>query len=203
MRRSFLAMATAAAMVLPFTAFAKPVIGEAAPAFDVKDAKGADVSLDALQGKTIVLEWVNFGCPFVKKHYGAHNMQALQEKATKDGVVWISVFSSAEGKEGYQTAKEALADVQKQGAHPTHIVMDPDGTLGKLYDAKTTPHLYVVDKEGTLAYMGAIDDKPSANPDDIKGAKNYVSAALDALAKGEKVADANTKPYGCGVKYAE
>lgn len=203
MRRSLLALAAAATFVLPAAAFAAPKIGEPAPAFAVKDAAGEDVSLDALNGKTVVLEWSNFGCPFVKKHYGAGNMQATQKAATADGVVWLTVFSSAKGKEGYMTAEEAAAEMKKQGGAPSHILMDPDGTLGKLYDAKTTPHMFVIDPEGTLVYMGAIDDKPTPDAADIKTARNYVSEALAALKAGKPVADSNTKPYGCGVKYAD
>lgn len=206
MRRSLLALAAVAGMALPAIASATPKIGEPAPAFAVKDAKGADVSLDALKGKIVVLEWSNFGCPFVKKHYSHDNMQARQKNAAKDGVVWLTIFSSAEGKEGHMTAEAALAEMAKQGGAPAHIIMDAEGTFGKLYDAKTTPHMFVIDKEGILAYMGAIDDKPAPTVDDISddltGTKNYVSNALAALKDGKPVAEPNTKPYGCGVKYA-
>ena len=203
MRRSLFALAAAASLMLPVSAFAEPKIGEPAPAFAVKDAAGKDVSLDGLAGKIVVLEWNNFGCPFVQKHYGAGNMQAVQKAATADGVVWLSVFSSAEGKEGHMTAEAALAEMKKQGAAASHVIIDADGTLGKLYGAKTTPHMFVIDTKGNVAYMGAIDDKPSADAADIKGAKNYVTEALAALKAGKPVVDANTKPYGCGVKYAE
>lgn len=203
MRRSLIALAAVCSMALPFSAFAEPKVGEPAPAFAVKDAAGADVSLDALQGKVVVLEWNNFGCPFVKKHYGAGNMQAVQKAAAADDVVWLSVFSSAEGKEGYMSGETATAELKKQGATVSHVIMDPDGTLGKLYSAKTTPHMFVIDKEGVLVYQGAIDDKPTANADDIKGAKNYVTAALTALKEGKPITDSNTKPYGCGVKYPD
>lgn len=203
MRRSLLALAAVASMALPFTAFAEPKVGAPAPAFSVKDAAGEAISLDALQGKIVVLEWNNFGCPFVKKHYGSGNIPALQQAAAKDGVVWLSVFSSAEGKEGHMSAEQATAEMKKYAGAPAHIIMDPDGTLGKLYAAKTTPHIFIVDKEGAIAYMGAIDDKPTADAADIKGAKNYVTEALTALKAGKPVADASTKPYGCGVKYAD
>lgn len=202
MRRSLFALAAVAGMALPAIAFATPKIGEPAPAFAVKDAKGADVSLDTLKGKTVVLEWSNFGCPFVKKHYGPGNMQSLQKQAATDGVVWLTIFSSAEGKEGHMSGEAALAEMTKQGGTPAHVIMDAEGTFGKLYDAKTTPHMFVIDKEGTLAYMGAIDDKPTPSSDDIKGAKNYVTEALAALKAGKAVAESSTKPYGCGVKYA-
>lgn len=203
MRRSLLALAAMCSMALPFAASAEPKTGEPAPAFTVKDAAGKDVSLDALQGNIVVLEWSNFGCPFVKKHYGAGNIQALQKAAAKDGVIWLSVFSSAKGKEGYLTPEAAIAEMKKQGGAPAHILMDPDGTLGKLYAAKTTPHIYIIDKEGTLVYQGAIDDKPTADPTDIKGAKNYVTEALTSLNAGTPVAHGTTKPYGCSVKYAD
>lgn len=203
MRRSLLALAAVCSMVLPMTASAEPKTGEPAPAFTVKDAAGKEVSLDALQGNIVVLEWSNFGCPFVKKHYGAGNIQALQKAAAKDSVVWLSIFSSAKGKEGYMTPEAAIAEMKKQGGAPAHILMDPDGTLGKLYAAKTTPHIYIIDKEGTLVYQGAIDDKPTADPADIKGANNYAAEALAALKAGTPVAHGTTKPYGCSVKYAD
>lgn len=203
MRRSLLALATVCSMALPFSAFAEPKTGEPAPAFTVTDIAGKEVSLDALQGKVVVLEWSNFGCPFVKKHYGAGNIQALQKAATKDGIVWLSIFSSAKGKEGYMTEKDAAAEIKKHDAAPTHTILDPEGTLGRLYGAKTTPHFFIVDTDGTLVYQGAIDDTPTADPADIKTARNYVTEALAALKAGKSVAEGTTKPYGCSVKYAD
>lgn len=202
MRRSFIALCTALCLS-PVAAFAAPVIGEPAPAFDLTDANGQEVSIDALQGKPIVLEWVNFGCPFVKKYYDSGNMQKIQKQAATNGTVWISVFSSAKGEQGYVTAQEAINEMKKRDAAPAHIITDPDGTLGRLYDAKVTPHMYVIDKDGTLAYMGAIDDKPTADKADIEGARNYVVAALASLRAGAPVSPSTTKPYGCGVKYAQ
>jgi peroxiredoxin len=202
MRRLFITFIAAYTAALSVAAHAAPVVGSAAPDFSVTDAAGKPLSLASLRGKTVVLEWSNFGCPFVKKFYGAKAMQALQKDATKNGVVWISVFSSAKGKEGYMSAKEATDTMQKAGGAPSHIVMDAGGTLGRLYGAKTTPHMFVIAADGKLAYMGAIDDKPTADPADIKDAHNYVSAAIDTLKNGKPVTMNNTKPYGCSVKYA-
>lgn len=202
MRRSLIALCTSFTLI-PALAFAEPIIGEPAPAFDVKDAAGQQVSIDTLAGKPIVLEWVNFGCPFVKKHYESGNMQATQKQALTNGAVWISVFSSAKDKQGYVTPAQAIAEMKKQGGTPTHIITDPDGTLGRLYEAKTTPHMFVIDKQGVLAYMGAIDDKPTADKADVEGARNYVNASLASLNAGAPVSPSSTKPYGCGIKYTE
>lgn len=179
-------------------------VGEAAPVFTATAADGATVKLEDYKGKIVVLEWFNKGCPFVRKHYDSHNMQNLQKEMTaKDDVVWLTVSSSAEGKQGYETAETAKETFAKEGMASTHYLLDSDGTIGKLYDAKTTPHMFVIDKDGKLAYAGAIDDKPSAYASDIEGAKNYVRAAVDSLEKGEAVAETATKSYGCGVKYAD
>jgi hypothetical protein len=200
MRHSLLAFAVTLALSVP--AFAAPEIGKPAPDFNVKDARGVAISPAGFKDRILVIEWVNFGCPFVKKHYGAKNMQSLQEAAAKDDVVWISVFSSAEGKEGYiASGEEALKEMEAQGGKPTHIVLDPNGDLGRAYGAKTTPHMFVIAKDGTLAYMGAIDDKPTPNPDDVTGAKNYVVEALNAVKAGKTPEVASTQAYGCGVKY--
>ncbi len=202
MRRSLLAIAAAASLVLPTLANAAPVVGKPAPAFSVKDASGTEVSLASLKGKIVVLEWSNFGCPFVKKFYGVDAMQSFQKAATKQDVVWLTVFSSAEGKEGYYAPTALTAEMTKQGGAPSHIIPDAAGTLGTLYEAKTTPHMFVIDKEGTLAYMGAIDSTPSADPVDVKTATNYVNEAIASLIAGKPVAVSSSKPYGCGVKYA-
>jgi alkyl hydroperoxide reductase subunit AhpC len=202
MRRSLLAIAAVASLMLPTLANAAPVIGKPAPAFSVKDATGKEVSLASLKGKIVVLEWSNFGCPFVKKFYSAGAMQSFQKAATKQDVVWLTIFSSAEGKEGHLAPAALSAEMAKQGGAPSHIIPDADGTFGKMYEAKTTPHMFVIDKEGTLAYMGAIDNKASVDSGDIKGATNYVNDAIAALAAGKPVTVSSTKPYGCGVKYA-
>lgn len=196
-------IAFTASALLSTAALAMPIVGKPAPDFTATDAlSGKVIHLADFKGKAVVLESTNPGCPFVKKHYDSGNMQKLQEAATKDGVIWISFNSSAKGKEGYlSTAKDAQNSVSEHEAHPSYYVLDPEGSLGHLYDAKTTPHMYVIDKTGTLVYMGAIDDKATADPDDITGAKNYVTDALAALKAGKPVATKQTKPYGCFVKY--
>lgn len=195
-------VATAAvAMSLSSAALAAPKIGEPAPDFTATDVNGKTHKLSAYKGKTVVLEWHNPECPFVRKHYSSSNMQNLQKTATKDGVVWLTINSGAAGKQGHQTADSAKALLKSQGAAPSAYLLDAKGTVGRLYEAKTTPHMYVIDPKGTLVYMGAIDDKPTADPNDIKRAKNYVTVALAAVKTGTPVADAATKPYGCAVKY--
>lgn len=202
--RGFFAVAALAGMVAFAPNPAQAVtVGEKAPEFTAKSADGSDVKLSDYAGKVVVLEWFNKDCPFVRKHYDSANMQTLQKEYAAKEVVWLTVNSSAEGKQGYETAEAALKTVETEGAAPAHVLLDADGAVGKLYDAKTTPHMFVVDKEGTLVYAGAIDDTPSVKADDVKDAKNYVRAALDALAAGEPVAEASTKSYGCGVKYAD
>jgi len=177
--------------------------GKPAPAFDVKDIAGNAQSLSAYKGKIVVLEWNNPGCPFVKKHYGSGNMQALQKYATGHGVIWLTINSGAPGKQGHMDAPEAKAKIAEVGAHQTAYILDPDGALGLLYGAKTTPHMFVIDAQGKLAYAGAIDDTPTPDPEDVKTAHNYVKAAIDALLAGKRVAVAQTKPYGCSVKYKD
>jgi peroxiredoxin len=179
-----------------------PETGAAAPEFSVTASDGRVYDLAKLKGKTVVLEWTNPGCPFVHKHYDSSNMQGLQKKYTAKGVVWLSVDSSATGEEGsFGSDAEALGWLKAQKASPTALVLDGNGSLGQLYGAKTTPHMFVIDKKGILAYKGAIDDKPSANADDIPKAHNWVAAALDSLMTGKKVAVAETRSYGCRVKY--
>jgi peroxiredoxin len=178
--------------------------GRPAPDFSVRAADGTLVSLKDLKGKLVVLEWVNEGCPFVGKHYGSGNLQALQGKYTEKGVVWLSVCSSAKGRQGYwRDGAEALAFKKKQKAAMTHLLLDPDGALGHAYGAKTTPHLFVVDKAGRLAYQGAIDDTPSTRQKDVKTARNWVAQALDELLAGKPVSVPETRSYGCSVKYAD
>jgi peroxiredoxin len=175
--------------------------GKAAPDFTAKASNGKTVKLSDYKGKTVVLEWLNYGCPFVKKHYESKNMQNLQKKYTGDGVVWLSVISSAPGKQGHADAKQAEADRAAHGSNATAILLDEKGEVGKAYGAATTPHMYVIDKSGKLVYQGAIDDKASTDLADVKTATNYVSAALDATKAGKPVAVSQTKAYGCGVKY--
>lgn len=183
--------------------FAQVESGKAAPDFTLKDSNGNDVSLSQYQGKFVVLEWLNYDCPFVRKHYGSGNMQRLQKTYRDKGVTWLSVMSSAPEQEGYYTGDEAnKLNVEKKGA-ATAILLDPTGQVGKLYGAQTTPHMFIIDPKGILVYQGAIDDTRSTNPDDVAQAKNYVSAALDEAMAGKPVSVPSTKSYGCSVKYQQ
>lgn len=176
-------------------------VGEKAPNFTAVDTNGVEHSLSDFKGKNVVLEWSNHECPFVVKHYSVGNMQKLQKEATDNGAVWLTIVSSADGKQGHVTPEEANMIMKEKSAHSTARIMDPSGEIGKLYDAKTTPHMFVIDKEGMLAYAGAIDSNSSFSSDAIAGATNYVSAALTSLKAGEPIEVASTKPYGCSVKY--
>ena len=197
-----LAFATAAVLALSTPAFAKIATGSSVADMTVVDSTGQTHNLSDFAGKRVVLEWTNEGCPYVKKHYETDNMQGLQKEATADGdLVWLSVISSAEGKQGYKTGDEIPAWKAKHGAAPTAVIMDADGEMGQAFAARTTPHMYVIDENQTLVYQGAIDDNRSANPATVDGAKNYVRAALADLDAGRAVADAETAPYGCSVKY--
>ncbi len=184
-------------------ALAAPPIGSQAPNFRLSDANGRAVSLSDFRGKTVVLEWNNPECPFVRKHYGSGNMQKTQAAAKRDGVVWLSINSSAPGKQGNLNAAPAKAAFAAQKAQPTAYLLDPDGKVGKTYGASTTPHMYVIDKAGKLVYAGGIDDKPTANPADINGARNHVLAALSELKAGKAVSVTSSRPYGCAVKYSD
>lgn len=200
-RRPLLAGLAATLALAATPVLAAPAIGKPAPAFTVVDATGKSRSLSEFRGKTVVLEWTNEGCPYVQKHYDAGAMQRLQKAATGDGVVWLSVISSAPGKQGYKTAAEARAWQAKAGVGATAVLLDPKGEVGRAYAAKTTPHMYVVNPAGTLVYMGGIDDRNSADPATLKGARNYVTAALADLKAGRAVAQPVSAPYGCSVKY--
>jgi peroxiredoxin len=175
--------------------------GSPAPDFTLKGEDGADHTLSKLKGKYVVLEWYNKDCPFVRRHYGTKNMQKLQKRYVAKGVVWLNIATSTEGKEGYMDAKGAAAARKKYGIKSSAILLDSKGDVGRLYAAKTTPHMFVIDPAGNVIYMGAIDDLPSTDPSDIKDAHNYVSAALDSAMAGQPVAKPVTTPYGCGVKY--
>jgi hypothetical protein len=176
--------------------------GARAPNFSVRDASGATRTLSEFAGRTVVLEWTNSGCPYVQKHYNSHNMQELQGEATDAGVVWLSVISSAPGEQGYYEGPQALVHAREVDAQPTAILLDPSGVMGRAYGARNTPHMYIINGDGVLVYQGAIDDRPSARPETLQGATNYVRAALSDLAAGRAVATAETTPYGCSVKYA-
>ncbi|AGH50998.1 MULTISPECIES: thioredoxin family protein [Sphingomonadales] len=195
-------IAFAAAIAIAAPAFATATVGQPAPDFIAADANGKPVKLSGFRGKTVVLEWNNPGCPFVQKHYDSGNMQKTQAAAKAQGVVWLTINSGAPGKQGYMTGAEAQAFEKKEKAEATAYLLDPKGIVGKLYDAKTTPHMYVIDPAGTLVYAGAIDDKPTADQADITTARNHVLAALADVKAGKPVAVATSKPYGCSVKYA-
>lgn len=183
------------------TTYAGVEVGKAAPDFTGIDSNGKQHRLSQYKGKTVVLEWTNHDCPYVKKHYNSGNMQTLQNNATANGIVWLSIISSRPGKQGHVTGKQANELTQSRNASPSAVILDESSEIGLLYGAKTTPHMYIVDKSGRLVYMGGIDDTPSKDQDDIARSKNYVTAALDAMAAGKKIEDSITRPYGCSVKY--
>src|SRR4051812_11961806 len=178
-----------------------PRVGSAAPTFSVADTKGKTHSLADYKGKWVVLEWFNPECPFVKKHYGSGNMQKLQQEYRGKGVVWLSIDSSAPGKEGNLTPDNAGKTMSEFKMTSTALLLDQDGKAGQAYGAKNTPHMFIINPEGKIVYEGAIDSKPTANPADIATANNYVKAALDEAMAGKPVSNAVTKPYGCSVKY--
>lgn len=177
-------------------------IGQPAPSFTGKAADGSTVSLDSLRGKTVVLEWTNHDCPFVKKHYSADNMQAVQKEAAAKNIVWLQVISSGPGKQGHVDGPTAIKLNEQRGAAVTNTLLDVDGKIGKAYGAQTTPHMYIIDPQGTLVYKGGIDSIPSARADDIPQAVNYVREALQAMDGGKPVPNATTRAYGCTVHYA-
>jgi peroxiredoxin len=182
-------------------ASAQVTTGEPAKDFMAKDTNGVEQTLSSYKGKYVVLEWFNYGCPFVKKHYDSNNMQSLQKELTGKGIVWLSINSSAQGKEGYTTSDEANALTKEKGALPTAVILDSDGKIGKMYGAQTTPHMFVINPEGVIIYQGAIDSTPSADSADIATSTNYVRTALDEAMSGKPVSNATTKSYGCSVKY--
>jgi peroxiredoxin len=195
-------LAAAAVAVGALPAAAQAVVGRPAPAFTLADSNGRTRSLGDFKGKTVVLEWWNYECPFVGKHYGSGNMQKLQKKWTGAGVVWLTVNSSAAGKQGHVEGAQANQLMQEKGGAPTAVLLDHDGSVGRAYGAKTTPHMFVIDAKGTIVYAGGIDDKPSTEVADIATATNYVEAALEQVTAGRPVAVATSRPYGCSVKYA-
>jgi hypothetical protein len=180
---------------------ADAVPGQPAPSFRLSDTAGRPVSLADYRGRIVVLEWVNHGCPFVRKHYGSGNMQALQQRYVAKGVVWLSIQSTHPDHPDYQAPDALAAAMRAAGAAQTATLLDADGAVGRLYGARTTPHMYLVDAAGVLAYAGAIDDIRSAKPEDVQRASNHVAASIDALLAGRAVPLASTVPYGCSVKY--
>lgn len=183
-------------------AVAQALPGRPAPAFALTDVDGRKVALADLRGKYVVLEWTNPSCPFVQKHYGSGNMQSLQKRFTADGVIWLTINSTATAHPEYLKPDEQKLWLRQQGATPTIAALDADGTVGRAYGARTTPHMYIIDPTGALVYAGAIDDKRSANPADVKTAGNFVVQAFAELRAGKPVTAASTAPYGCSIKYA-
>jgi peroxiredoxin len=202
-RRIFATTIAAAAislLAMPLV-HAEPKVGAPAPAFTAVDSNGKTVRLGDFKGKTVVLEWTNDGCPYVRKHYGAGNMQALQKKWTEQGVVWLSVISSPPGEQGFADAARANSLTVDRKAAPTAVLLDPKQDVAKAYGAMVTPHMFIITPEGRLAYAGAIDDKPTARPADLKSATNFVDNALSELKAGKPVSVTNSRAYGCVVKY--
>jgi peroxiredoxin len=192
----------AATLFASGAAIAAATVGQPAPAFSVADTSGKTVNLADFKGKYVVMEWVNPGCPFVVKHYGASNMQAAQKDAGAKGVVWLTVSSTAPGSSDYKKPAELGKWMQQQGGAPSATLMDDDGKIGRAFGAKATPHTFVIDPQGRVIYAGAIDSKPTANPADIAGATNYVRAALAESMAGKPVSTPTTQAYGCSVKYS-
>ncbi len=181
---------------------AEAIIDQPAPAFTGTTADGSKLSLDALKGKTVVLEWTNHECPFVKKHYESGNIPQLQKDALAKNITWVQVISSAPGKQGYVNGTEAIKLNESRSAKPAYVVLDDDGKIGQLDGAQTTPHIYIIDAKGVLVYKGGIDDIATPKKEDLAKANNYVRETLAALAESKKVPHASTKPYGCSIKYA-
>jgi len=176
-------------------------VGAPAPQFALESVSAGTVKLSQYRGKVVVLEWVNPECPYVRKHYGSANMQRLQKDTTAKGVIWLSINSTRAGHAEYKKPAEMAAWMKQMKAAPSATLLDPKGEAGRAYGARTTPHMYIVDPKGVLVYAGAIDDKRSTDPEDVKTARNFVRAALDELLAGKSVTSASTSPYGCSVKY--
>jgi peroxiredoxin len=200
MRRVRLGLLVAAIAASSGAAVALPP-GSMAPDFKGVDSNGVTRDLSEYRGKFVVLEWANQGCPYEQKHYLSGNMESLQKQWTAKGVVWLSIISSAPGQQGYVTPAQENDYLKTMKASPTAALLDPQGAIGHLYDARTTPHMFVIDPAGKIVYQGAIDDKPSPDPSTLKGADNYLNDALNAAMAGKPVAVAVTRPYGCSVKY--
>lgn len=202
-RHTAIALAVSA-MAIAGTAAARDAAqpGRPAPEFTAMDSAGKPVALGSFKGKTVVLEWTNHECPYVVKHYGTGTMQQLQRDATSKGVVWLTVISSSRGQQGHVEGLEADKLTADRKAAPTAVLLDADGKVGRLYGATTTPHMFVIDTSGVLAYRGAIDDKPSTSRESVKTARAYVREALEAIETGKPVKTASTRPYGCSVKYS-
>lgn len=192
----------AAAVMFAVPVVAQQTTGQPARDFKLTDMNGKTIQLSQFKGKTVILEWHNSGCPFVQKHYNSGNMQKTQGTAVGQGAVWLTVNSGAPGKQGHMTQEQTRAFMKSSGSKASNYLLDPEGTVGKGYDAKTTPHIYVINPAGTLVYQGGIDDKPTADAADIAGARNHVLAALAEMKAGKPISVAESRPYGCAVKYA-
>lgn len=177
------------------------LVGKKAPSFKLINENSKQISLNDFKGKIVILEWLNHGCPFIKKHYNSNNMQETQRELVDENTVWLSIISSAEGKQGYVTAEEAIKEKADKKSNATHILLDPSGKVGRAYGAKTTPHMFVIGKDGIVKYEGAIDSIASADKEDVKLATNYVVAATKALKTDSKILVEKSKPYGCSIKY--
>jgi peroxiredoxin len=200
-KNSLIALIVMSSFALSAQARAEVKIGAPAPDFSEKDGAGKTHALKDYKGKWVVLEWYNKDCPYVKKHYGSGNMQKLQKDATAKGAVWLTVNSGKKGKQGYLDAAGTLKQAKETGSNAAAVLVDSDSSMGKAYDAKTTPHMFVINPEGNVVYAGAIDDNDSSDPEVIPASKNYVAAALEAGMNGKPIETATSKPYGCGVKY--
>lgn len=215
MRKAPFAIAAVAALGLTITAAAAvrsapeigtpagpaPEVGKPAPAFTLPDSRGAEHSLAQYRGKWVVLEWLNYGCPYVQKHYRTGNIPGQQEKWRGKGVVWLAIASSAPGEQGHYEAAKMNAESQKKGSKASAVLLDPAGTVGRLYDARVTPHMFVIDPNGTLVYMGGIDNVPTPRDRDLERATQLVDAALEEGMAGKPISTPTSRPYGCNVKY--
>jgi peroxiredoxin len=202
MRQLVRALAIAGALATMATASANPELNQPAPAFAAQGADGKSIKLDAYKGKTVVLEWTNHDCPYVKKHYESGNIPTLQKEAAAKGVVWLQVVSSAPGKQGHVDGATAQKLNGARHAAPAGTVLDPEGSVGKLYGAQTTPHIFIVNASGQLVYKGGIDSLATTSHADLTKAEHYVANALKSIESGKPIEKANTRPYGCSVKYA-
>lgn len=182
-------------------AWATPIVGELAPDFTLVDSNGESHTLSDYGGQRVILEWTNHDCPYVRKHYGTGNMQSLQRDATEDGIVWLSIISSAPGRQGYVTGEEANMLTASRGAYPDAVLFDPEGNVGRAYAARTSPHMYIIDEGRVLRYMGAIDDQPTTRRSSVEIANNYVRLALADMNAGRDVEITETTAYGCSIKY--
>jgi peroxiredoxin len=203
-RQTFIAGLALAGLAFPAVAFAQASakVGAPAPAFQAVDAEGKTRNLQEFAGRTVILEWTNHDCPYVRKHYNSATMQTLQKDMAKEGIVWLSVISSPPGEQGHVDGARARELTVQRDAAPAGILLDPKSQVARAYGAQTTPHMYIIDPKGKLAYMGAIDDKPSSAASSLNGAKSYVRQAVAELKAGKPVSEASTKAYGCVVKYA-